>query len=206
MLTYRFPWVYELAFKLPPTLIWRKKSLKALVRAIRELSIQPHKILDIGCGAGVLTPVIRMLYPEAEILGIDNSAEMIDFARTKYGNLAEFKVVDFLKLDSRGGSRTAPTYDLIIGFYSFEFFPLFEGIKRVKKLLMPGGVCLIVTTRRAPFSILHRFFVSKLLRTELYLYSPSDFYKFFKKGSFFLQTKIISKVEGSYLISIKSLG
>ncbi len=198
MLTYRFPCIYELAFKLPPTLIWRKKSLKTLVRAIRELSIQPHKILDIGCGAGVLTPVIRMLYPEAEILGIDNSAEMIDFARTKYGNLAEFKVVDFLKYEG--------AYDLIIGFYSFEFFPLFEGIKRVKKLLMPGGVCIIVTTGRAPFSILHRFFVSKLLRTELYLYSPSDFHKFFKKESFSLQTKIISKVEGSYLISIKSLG
>ncbi len=198
MLTYKFPWIFELAFKIPPLLIWRKKSLKTLVRAIRELSIQPHKILDIGCGAGVLTPVIRMLYPEAEILGIDSSAEMIDFARMKYGNLAEFKVVDFLGYEG--------AYDLIIGFYSFEFFPLFEGIKRVKKLLKPGGVCIIITTGRAPFSILHQFFVSKLLRTELYLYSPSDFYKFLVKENFSLQTKIISEIEGSYLLSIKSLG
>ncbi|MCK4306869.1 class I SAM-dependent methyltransferase [candidate division WOR-3 bacterium] len=198
MLTYKFPWIFELAFKIPPLLIWRKKSLKTLVRAIRELSIQPHKILDIGCGAGVLTPVIKKLYPEAEIFGIDNSIDMINFARMRYGNLAEFKVINFLGYEG--------SYDLIIGFYSFEFFPLFEGIKRIKKLLNPGGMCIIVTTGRAPFSILHRFFVSKLLRTELYLYSPSDFYKFLVEENFSLRTKIISEIEGSYLLSIKSLG
>ncbi len=197
MLTYRFPRIFELAFKFPPISIWRTKSLNTLVRTIQELSIQPQKILDIGCGAGVLSPMIRKLYPDAEILGIDNSADMINFARARYGKLVEFKVVDFLKYEN--------SYDLIIGFYSFEFFPLSESIEKIKKFLNPGGVCLIVTTGRGSFSILHQFFARKFLKTTLKLYSPFDFYKFFEKEKFSLQTKIISKTEGSYLLSIKSL-
>ena len=203
MLTYKFPYIYELVFKLPPLLIWRKKSLKALVGAIHELPLRPHKILDIGCGTGVLTPVIRELYPEAEILGIDNSANMINFARMRYGNLAEFKVVDFLgRVDE---SLCSHQYDLIVGFYSFEFFPLAKGIAKIKELLNSNGVCIIVTTGRTPFSILHQFFTRKFLKTKILLYSPSDFHKFFIVEDFSLQTRTISKVEGSYILSIKSL-
>ena len=37
----------------------------------------PKRIIDIGCGPGNSTNVLHMRFPEARILGIDNSEEMI---------------------------------------------------------------------------------------------------------------------------------
>lgn len=194
MLTYKFPWLYELGFKFPPLLIWRKKSIRFLVEAIHSLPIQPTSILDLGCGAGVLAPILRKLYPKSEIVGIDISPHMIGLANKRYGNLAKFRVADFFNYEDK--------HDLIIGFYSLVFFPLAHAIEKIKKLLVPGGVCIIVTSGRTPFSILHQFFVAKFLRTNLYLYSPLEFYTFLRGTKFSLKSKVINEFEGSYIISL----
>jgi trans-aconitate 2-methyltransferase len=41
----------------------------------------PEAVADLGCGPGTLTATLAARWPEAEILGIDSSAEMIEAAR-----------------------------------------------------------------------------------------------------------------------------
>ncbi len=45
---------------------------------------RPAQIVDIGCGPGNSTYVIRDKYPTAEITGLDSSVEMIESARNSY--------------------------------------------------------------------------------------------------------------------------
>lgn len=42
------------------------------------------RILDAGCGPGNSTQVLYEKYPEAYILGVDNSPQMIDAAKKNY--------------------------------------------------------------------------------------------------------------------------
>ncbi|HXE53932.1 MAG TPA: methyltransferase domain-containing protein [Tepidisphaeraceae bacterium] len=41
----------------------------------------PRRIIDLGCGPGNSTAVVARRWPEADITGLDSSAEMIDAAR-----------------------------------------------------------------------------------------------------------------------------
>lgn len=48
-----------------------------------RIPLQSHgKIMDLGCGPGNSTRVLAERFPDSEILGIDNSADMIAKART----------------------------------------------------------------------------------------------------------------------------
>ncbi len=55
--------------------------------------INPAKIIDIGCGPGNSTQVLLKRFPNANIIGIDSSKEMIDRAKKSYPNLS-FDICD----------------------------------------------------------------------------------------------------------------
>ena len=42
---------------------------------------RPSTVVDLGCGPGNSTQVLRGRWPQARVIGVDNSAEMIDAAR-----------------------------------------------------------------------------------------------------------------------------
>lgn len=53
----------------------------------------PDRVVDLGCGAGNVTALLAARWPEAEILGLDPSPEMLDRARADHPSLA-FAVAD----------------------------------------------------------------------------------------------------------------
>ncbi len=66
----------------------------------------PESILDIGCGPGNSTQVLRLRWPYAEITGLDSSREMIEMARESFSQ-GKWIVGDASKLDR--GQR----YDIV---------------------------------------------------------------------------------------------
>jgi trans-aconitate methyltransferase len=101
-----------------------------------------EKVLDIGCGDGKITAELAGRLPEGSVLGIDNSAEMIDFAwktypPENYPNLA-FRVADARQLDFSG------EFDVVVSFACLHWLidhrPVLE---RIKKSLKPAGRILL---------------------------------------------------------------
>ncbi|MDQ2683595.1 MAG: trans-aconitate 2-methyltransferase [Chloroflexota bacterium] len=54
----------------------------------------PARVVDLGCGAGELTATLADCWPGAEIVGIDNSAEMITKAEAHTGDRVRFETGD----------------------------------------------------------------------------------------------------------------
>lgn len=53
----------------------------------RIADINPNRILDIGCGPGNSTDRLAKQFPNADILGVDFSEDMLKKARTTYPEL-----------------------------------------------------------------------------------------------------------------------
>lgn len=51
----------------------------------RVAATEPQLVVDLGCGNGPLTLSLAERWPQARVVGVDNSAEMLDAARSQDG-------------------------------------------------------------------------------------------------------------------------
>ena len=61
-----------------------ERTQPALDLAARVRLARPLQIVDLGCGPGNSTAILRRKWPQAEVIGVDNSAEMIAAATREY--------------------------------------------------------------------------------------------------------------------------
>ena len=101
-----------------------------------------ERVLDIGCGDGRITAQLASRLPMGEVLGIDLSRDMINFAEGKYpaetcSNLA-FQWGDANELDFDD------EFDLVVSFACLHWvkdhLPILKGIERS---LVPSGRVLL---------------------------------------------------------------
>jgi trans-aconitate 2-methyltransferase len=72
-------------------------------RLIGDLNLKGgERIIDLGCGDGLLTKMIDDLVPKGSVLGIDSSASMIETAKKLEGKNLRFQRLDIDDLDFNG--------------------------------------------------------------------------------------------------------
>lgn len=101
--------------------------------AVQFLGRGPKRILDVGCGTGLSTQVLCEFFPDAEILGLDSSEEMLKAAGKRLPAV-EFIHRDAAELEELG------EYDLIFANACLQWFPnqkLF--LEAAYRHLRPGG-------------------------------------------------------------------
>ena len=141
--------------------------LWALDRALEDV-ISPVRILDLGTGTGVVAKALAERYPEADVVGIDLSPEMIEEARRKLPQELEprvaFQVGDAAALLSPDGD-----FDLVV---LSNMIPFFDELARITA---SGGRLVLSFSRGAETPI---YVGPERLREELARRGFAEFAEF----------------------------
>ena len=129
---------------------WRKRA-SDMVRVWR-----PAKILDLATGTGDLALVLQRNFPEAEVIGADFSAEMLEIAKRK--GVRETVVADARHLPFNDGA-----FDVVTIAFGLRNLPDWaEGLREMRRVLRPGGHLLILDfslPKRALMRSAYRFYL-----------------------------------------------
>lgn len=117
-----------------------------LVESLAGGARQFHRILEIGCGTGYLTGLLRQAFPQAHLTALDLAPAALETARARL----EGADIDWLVAD---GEQTVPGhFDLITASSVFQWF---SQPRRACRLywehLQPGGVLAFTTLGPSTF-------------------------------------------------------
>jgi trans-aconitate 2-methyltransferase len=79
----------------------------------------PTSVVDLGCGPGNLTVTLADRWPDAGVVGVDSSAEMVQQARAQFG---DDRRIAFVEADVRTW-RPAEPVDVLISNATFQWVP-----------------------------------------------------------------------------------
>ncbi len=112
-----------------------RERLQPTIDLVSRIELdRPDRIIDIGCGPGNSTAVLRGRWPDAEIAGLDNSPAMIERARES-GIEADWIIAD------ASAARFPGAWDLIFSNAAYQWMAgQSELFSKLRSNLKPGGV------------------------------------------------------------------
>jgi malonyl-CoA O-methyltransferase len=114
---------------------------QGLVSVVQRILARARCILEIGCGTGYLTQLLRQANAEARLVCLDLDAALLQAARDRLGPEAG---VSFLVADGEGSIRGE--YDLVIANATFQWFTQpGETLAAYYRSLAPGGTLAFST-------------------------------------------------------------
>ena len=115
-------------FSLGMDIGWRKQLVAPVERQ------KPKKILDLACGSGDVTAMLRQALPNAQVVGLDFSRPLLIQAKER--GLQELAEADALKLPFADESFDAVT--IAFGLRNFSNRP--AGLREIARVLKKGAV------------------------------------------------------------------
>src|SRR2546428_8509731 len=108
---------------------------------IDQAQLQPgQRILEIGCGTGNLTVLVKTLYPAVEVVGLDPDPKALDRARRKAERQRGSVQLDRGFADEL--HYTAESYNRVLSAFMFHHLKQDEKkqtLHEVRRVLRPGG-------------------------------------------------------------------
>ncbi len=126
-------------YVLPPNEIWIRQGL------IDAAKVHPRRILDLGCGTGSTTLMLKQAFPEAEVIGLDLSPYML--VRAEHKAISSGLDINWRHGNAEKTGFPDASFDLITASLLFHETPasvsqniLFESLR----LLTTGGQVLVL--------------------------------------------------------------
>jgi ubiquinone/menaquinone biosynthesis C-methylase UbiE len=126
-------------YVVPPNETWVRQAL------IDSIMSKPRRILDLGCGTGSTTLLLKQAFPQAQVIGLDLSPYMLVMADRKAKEAGLDIEWRHGKAEETGFSATS--FDVVTASLLFHETPptVSQSILREAfRLLTPGGEVLIL--------------------------------------------------------------
>lgn len=161
--------------------IWRNK-------AIREVAAhQPNNILDVATGTGDMAINASRKLPQAHIVGVDISTQMLEEGGKKLKKLGLEQTIELREADSENLPFSTGQFDVLMCAYGVRNFEnLIVGLQEMNRVLRPGGKVVILEfsqPKRFPIAQLYRFYFKHILpgigklvsrHSQAYTYLPAS--------------------------------
>jgi trans-aconitate 2-methyltransferase len=123
-------------------LMFKNERTQPAIDLVNRINLEnPKKVVDIGCGPGNSTQVLMDKFPNAYILGVDNSSNMIETAKKDHPNM-DFKICDVGKDIASIGND----FDIVFSNACVQWIPNHNQLlKAMMGLLKPGGILAVQT-------------------------------------------------------------
>lgn len=108
---------------------------------LEELYPTAGKVVDLGCGNGTFSNILKVGGPERDVLGIDLDPRKVEAARAAHAGVAglEFREGDIAAMDY----PAADVYSLVDVLYLIPFNKQEEILRKCRAALRPGGTLII---------------------------------------------------------------
>ena len=119
---------------------WSSYVGASVEATLQRLEVEPgQRLLDIGCGTGALLVSLAGGEGNADLTGVDLSAEMLAVARTKVR-----PPLRFAQAVADGLPFAGEAFDVVVSTSAFHYFrrPL-DALDEVRRVLRPGGRLII---------------------------------------------------------------
>jgi trans-aconitate 2-methyltransferase len=113
----------------------RTRPVRDLVGAIPTAVVR--QAVDLGCGPGNSTEVLAARFPDAEVIGLDSSPDMIDAARQRLPRL-RFELADIAAWDAPG------RFDVVLANAALQWVPDHAALMPRLVAKVATGGCLAV--------------------------------------------------------------
>ncbi len=126
-------------YALPPNEDWVRQGL------VERIQTHPRRVLDLGCGTGSTTLLLKQAFPQAEVIGIDLSPYMLVVADDK-ARRAHLEI-QFTQANAERTAFPDASFDLITASLLFHETPPAVAttiLRECFRLLSVGGEVLIL--------------------------------------------------------------
>ena len=126
-------------------------------RFLKSIDDNPINILEIGCGVGYTTKLIKQKFPNAKIIAIDYDGDQIKIANKLHGKIKNIK---FIQGDATHLKFKNNSFDAIFEFNVLHHIKNYEkAVKEINRVLIKNKIVYLMDISKYVFiPIIKNFF------------------------------------------------